>query len=464
MKIILSLLLFLFIVPGAARANTRYAGGEALDFLLLDGNSRAMAMGGAYTALAYDANALQYNPAGLALVRDYQATVMHNSYIQGLTHDYFAVATKQGLGLSVNHLKFGDIPRTTIATPDGNGTRYEISDLSISGGYGRTLFGSLSVGAGVKYIRESIDTVQAKGYALDAGALYAVPQVPGLTAGGSILNIGPDILYQKQTQKLPINFRGGAAYVFPLLGNENTVSADVMKTRTDKLRYAAGAETVFAKMVAFRMGINTTNDAALGVTGGVGWIGKYLAVDYAIAPFGDLGISHSASLSYKWGGEEKEKKDKTPAVIAEKKEPEPPSPAQTGPVDHFALAQQFIQEQSYDKAKEALAQAYAPLGPDDRRQVLYYERLGHVALRENDLGKAQTLYMEALTLAAGLGLSDPSVADANAGMGVCLMRKKKTGYALKFFHKALEAGPSAQTRRYVEKQMAVLKENTPEKQ
>ena len=202
MRLLIALTLTLICAPRGARAEPRgHAGGEALDFLLLDGNSRAMAMGGAYTALAYDANALLYNPAGLARVTGYQATVMHNSYIQGLSQDYFAVATKQGLGLSVNHLKFGDIPRTTIATPDGNGTRYEISDLAISGGYGRTVFNSLSLGLGVKYIRESIDTIQAKGYALDIGALYSVAQLPGLTVGGSVLNIGPDVLYQKQTQK-----------------------------------------------------------------------------------------------------------------------------------------------------------------------------------------------------------------------------------------------------------------------
>jgi len=41
-------------------------GAEPFDFIFLDAGARPAALGGAYTSLAMDANALLYNPAGLA--------------------------------------------------------------------------------------------------------------------------------------------------------------------------------------------------------------------------------------------------------------------------------------------------------------------------------------------------------------------------------------------------------------
>ena len=100
-------LLVAALAAAPARAG-KAAGASSLDFLNLDANARAVALGGAYTALASDANALLYNPAGLGGLKTHEATLMHNEYVQGLTQEYAGVATRQGFGGALNYLRFGD--------------------------------------------------------------------------------------------------------------------------------------------------------------------------------------------------------------------------------------------------------------------------------------------------------------------------------------------------------------------
>ncbi len=285
--------------PRWARAQTA-AGTEPFDFLLLDAGARAVALGGAYTALATDANALLYNPAGLGMVKSNEVTFMHNQYVEGLTQEYAGFSSLQGFGANFNYLNFGSLTRTTYSQQNGTDGTFSIGDMAVSAGYGRAL-GSLSLGVGVKYIRESLDNVTASGYAADVGALYSVEALHGLTLGASALNIGPEVKFLNNKEKLPLNFRGGAAYSFSALKSRTVLAADVSKTRMDKFRMGTGVEISMANIFALRGGFTTRNDAGIGITGGVGVTWRSLGLDYAFVPFGDLGFSHRVSLTCRWG-------------------------------------------------------------------------------------------------------------------------------------------------------------------
>ena len=50
-----------------------------------DAGARAIAMGEAYTAQADDASSLYWNPAGLALMRERQASFMYDQMYQGMS-------------------------------------------------------------------------------------------------------------------------------------------------------------------------------------------------------------------------------------------------------------------------------------------------------------------------------------------------------------------------------------------
>ena len=243
-------------------------GAESFDFLLLDGGARSVGMGGAYTALASDSNALLYNPAGLGRMTSHEATLMHNQFVQGVYQEYLSFASKQGFGASLNYLNFGTIPRTTLSQPDGTGGSFGFSDLALTGGYGRA-FGAFSVGGGLKIIRENADNVSATGYAADGGAMFSPPEISGLTFGLSLLNVGPDVKFQNLNSPLPTMIRAGAGYTFHLGQTDNTAAFDLSRVRTDSTRLGLGFESVLQRMMAFRLGFTTRSDADVGLTAGV---------------------------------------------------------------------------------------------------------------------------------------------------------------------------------------------------
>jgi len=285
--------------PSAAASS---AGAEPFNFLFLDTGARAVGMGGAYAALATDANALAYNPAGLGRIISRQATFMHNQHFESITQEYLSFADPRGWGMSLNYLNFGDVPKTTISNPAGIGLGSAgMKDLGLSVGYGHPLSKSLSVGAGVKLIKESIDDISVSAFAADLGILYYVPVVQKLTLGFAIQNLGPEVKFQGAEENLPLTMRAGAAYGFTILGRESAAAADIVKERSESALLNLGVETHIAKTVPVRLGFNTRNDAGTGISAGLGWIHSSFNFDYAIVSYGDLGITHRLGLTYTWG-------------------------------------------------------------------------------------------------------------------------------------------------------------------
>ncbi len=291
----------LLVAIGAQTCRAAAAGGEPFDFLFLDAGARSAAMGGAYTALANDSNALLYNPGALGMVPRTEATFMDNQYFQSVTQEYVGFASSNGFGFNLNHLGFGSVGRTTYNNPGGTGDSTGLDDWAVSAGYGHQIVESLSVGAGVKYIRESIDASAAVGFAVDVGAMYKTPFVPGLTLGAALQNMGPTVTFVTANENLPLNVRLGAGYDFTVWGHENTVSLDLTRERSQNVLVGFGVESRLISVLPLRFGFTTTNDAGLGITAGFGYIWGRASFDYAIAPYGDLGLTNRISVTFHFG-------------------------------------------------------------------------------------------------------------------------------------------------------------------
>jgi hypothetical protein len=451
-NLLVALLLSLPAAPAAAGGS---AGAEPFNFLFIDANARPAGMGGAYSALATDVNALRYNPAGLARRSSFEATFMHNQYLAGITQEYLAAVSPYGFGGDINYLNSGAVARTTISNPDGAGLdAAELKSAAVGLGYGRAFGDELSAGVALRMIHEKIAGISAQGYAADLGALYRVPWIRGLSAALVFQNLtaGPTVKFQGSQEELPINARMGLAYSFEAFGNKNALAMDVTKERNESALVYFGAETVIADALALRLGFNNRNTAGTGLTAGVGWVKERYSVDFAVASFGRLGFAHRVSATVRWGGEDAAPAPRKPAVSA--------AAARAASVDAetaFSQAEDAILRRDFERARESLRAAARGLPEQDARRARYFERMGYVSWLENDTARAKGFFIQSLGESRRMNLTGDSVAQVHAKLGLCWASEQNTTEAVKAFNAGLEAGPTPATRQFIEAQLAKLR-------
>jgi len=428
----------LLVWAGPVRAGGS-AGGETFQFLNLDVDARAVGLGGAYSAIATDANALHYNPAGLAAIDLHRVVFLHNQHIAGLSQQYAAYASPMGWGLNINRLGSEGVPRTTISNPNGDGLgQATYSDLSIGAGYGHRLNDSFAVGFGLKFLDGNIDNTHANGYALDLGAILRVKRTADrLRFGFAIQNMGPAVTYQKAEENLPLLFRFASAYEFDLLNGENTVVAELDKGRTEKIIFKLGVERIIGRVMALRFGYDGRNDAGPGFTLGTGFRTGDLSFDYAFVPFGDLGTGHRASIAFAWGGSMMKKKEA--ALLPPIRQVAEGDRSNESVEALFAVADKAMEEERFPDAHKALVDAFSQFTADDKRRVFFFSRLGYLNLIQGQIGAAAFAYEEAVWTATQFGAPSSVVANVYRGFARCRSIQGRRPEARALLRKALEA-------------------------
>lgn len=309
--IVLKSFLFTFSLLGPANALGREeAGTSGAAFLKIAPGARPAAMGEAFSAVADDAHAVFYDPAGLARLGHVEATGMHDSHFQGIRYEFAAVAvpladrrdpfvapTSRGtLALAVYNLSVSGLERRGNNETDAPTDTFGASDFAYSLGYGLGVSSRASFGAAVKLIDLNLDSAHARSAALDAGGLW-VRRWLRLAAG--VRNLGAAIKFRGVADPLPRTLYAGAA---ASIGERWLVAADLRLPRDDAASLSLGTEYCrpFESVSGcLRGGLNTANLDSRGLGGislggGVGL--KTLRFDLAWVPFGELGSSFRYSL------------------------------------------------------------------------------------------------------------------------------------------------------------------------
>jgi len=310
-KLLLTAAVLALVAP--AHAMSTQAGTAGAQFLKLGAGARAGGMADSFAAIADDASAAYYNPAGLTQLKGVQLAGAHTSLFQGISYEAvdFAVPfgreegySRHAVAAGIYYLSVGDIERRTSDSTEPIGT-FGASDGAYGLTYAHAFDRKLSVGLTGKYIAQNIDSYSARSFALDAGALYqlnpdgnrpvsvaaVVKNVGGKSEGYATSNGDP----------LPLGMTlAGGWKVFP---KKLALDLEAAKYRDSDIFVSLGGEYThpFNENIsgALRFGYSSMRKDIDGLNGMAlgGGIDFYKATfDFAWQPFGVLGNTFRYSL------------------------------------------------------------------------------------------------------------------------------------------------------------------------
>jgi hypothetical protein len=294
------LVALLIAVPATASAGA--AGDAGALFLRFGLGARASGMGEAYAGVAQDASSVFFNPGAIPAVLGTQITLVHNEYMEFFRFEQAAITheTKWGtFGFMFTGLYMDDMERRDdlpSAVPLGEFGAY---DVAFAVAYGRYIVPNVAVGISLKPVYQRIDELSATGFAFDAG-IYHVSQIPGVTLGASVANLGTPMKFESEEYALPRYARLGGAYEreVAMLDGRVMATLDALFPNDDDVRTHIGAEYSYRRMVALRGGYKIGYDSQ-GATFGLGVVYRDIAIDYAFLPVdNELGDSHRFGLGF----------------------------------------------------------------------------------------------------------------------------------------------------------------------
>ncbi|MBO6515409.1 MAG: PorV/PorQ family protein [Bacteroidia bacterium] len=152
------------------------AGLSTLSFLKNDLNPRSTGMSGASIANTEDGFSAKTNPAALAKLKENTLGLSHLMVGAGIQQSFASYQHKlkneATVGLSVNSLNSGDMMVRTEFQPDGTGQYFSMSQNALTANYATRLSDMFSLGIGLNYIYETMQTYNNSTASIDLGFLY----------------------------------------------------------------------------------------------------------------------------------------------------------------------------------------------------------------------------------------------------------------------------------------------------
>ena len=314
-KLLCGLIPLFFLILAVSPA---FAGVDAMPHLRLGAGARSIGLGGAFTAIADDATATVWNPAGLGSAADLSFNFSTQRLDLDRSHNFIALTKALGsagsIGLAATNAGVSDIPQYDDRGRRGENFNYSTNAYSLSYGIG---FGSFSIGLTGRMLMDSFgaDIGSQSGFGgVDVGLMghafhidVGEEKVPTFHYGVVAKYLGASL----GEDTVPMVIDIGVAYNL-YMGNVVTVAADIeqelvnLDESATSLKLGAEYTILTYKSTAFaiRGGIRASRDAQ-NLFGGFGVNVGGLQVDYAIqdgmaSEINGVGSTHFASLSYRF--------------------------------------------------------------------------------------------------------------------------------------------------------------------
>ena len=210
-------------------------------FMKIGVGARPVPLGGAYTAVADDAHALFWNPAGLALDAEYGGSVTVMKLLQSVSYASAGLAAPVGrrfaVGCAGGYLSATDVRRDELGQEIGT---FGLSDLVVGPGIAWQPLSGLGIGAGARFVAGRIDSFHANALSFDGGAIYQPMKY--ITVGVSLLHVGTPRKFIADWEYPPVNLRAGVAGRIPFDDNHLLLTSDISAYPDFGPVLSAGAE------------------------------------------------------------------------------------------------------------------------------------------------------------------------------------------------------------------------------
>jgi hypothetical protein len=293
------------------------AGTATAQFLKIGVGARASSMGESFTAVANDASALYWNPAGITQFQRPQLIVCHTNWLVDLRHEFIGYVhhlnAMNSLGVSLTTLHTDDLQETTEFEPFGTGNYFTFGDLGLTLTYARRMTDRFSFGVSIKYIEETLAELKMRGALVDFGTFY-------WTGFGStrfalvVTNFGPQLapngeftrrdgvkVSNFQSFVPPTAFKVGfAAELFQRAPHRITTALQLNHPNDNAENVNLGVEYAWREVLALRTGyLGSQDEASFTCGAGFNLALKFvrLQADYGYTFFGRLGSTNRLSMS-----------------------------------------------------------------------------------------------------------------------------------------------------------------------
>ena len=195
----ISLVVISFQTMIMAEGDNDKVGSSAFKFLNIQTDAHGAALGG-LAAQASGANALFWNPAGIAGSEGMGVSAGMTQWLvetQVMNAGFVMPMMGGALGLSLVSINYGEIMEsgwagTTEFVFEPKQGSFTPTDLSLQASYGRSLSDKFSLGGTAKMISQSIADVTISGFAFDIGTQFNTGY-RGISMGAVVSNFGPDV-------------------------------------------------------------------------------------------------------------------------------------------------------------------------------------------------------------------------------------------------------------------------------
>lgn len=320
-----------FAQPNPERLETRRKLAQTgMQFLSVSPDARAAAMGNAFVAQGGSSVSQFYNPAGLAELEGFSHVSLGQlQWIAETEYNYGSIAFRPSdglygtVGISVMSVSYGNFIGTRRAENESgfiDTDSYSPSALSAGVSYARALTDQFSVGANVKYVRQSLgpspmrleegglveESFSKGAVAVDFGTTFHTGY-RSLTFALMARNFSSELTYVEEGFELPLTFQVGASMDVLDFTQMNQdmhsllLSVDAAHPRSFVEQVKVGGEYTFLNTISLRAGyIYPSDDQGVNLGAGLqtemGGIGA--GFDYAYSQFDVFGTVHRFSLEF----------------------------------------------------------------------------------------------------------------------------------------------------------------------